>query len=264
MEKVKYNIAIQTFMEVFDYLITNDLFVFDSGKDFLQSRIRIGQYGFVEETQVSRGVWDDKHPNIKLIPAIRVLKVLTDNIDKLLNIADVPVSPSSNYAYLHDLKSKMSNEKSYFSSYEELLRIFKEIYNAQLMMESSDGKVIDIAFARYQKFSKLFSKMTPLEKRTIECYAKLEQELIDCTLNLLAVDEFGYPLDVLHRYILNESNDVNLAERDTYVYWEDFKDSILNHYEYEKEEKANSLHGIYSSWERNPYKSELGLDGLTK
>ena len=29
MEEVKYNIAIQTYMEVFDYLISNDLFVFD-------------------------------------------------------------------------------------------------------------------------------------------------------------------------------------------------------------------------------------------
>lgn len=36
MEKVKFNIAIQTYMEVFDYLINNELFVFDSGKDFLK------------------------------------------------------------------------------------------------------------------------------------------------------------------------------------------------------------------------------------
>ena len=264
MEKVKYNIAVQTYMEVFDYLITNDLFIFDSGKDFLHSRIRIGQYGFVEETQVSRGVWDEKHSNIKLIPAIRVLKVLTDNIDKLLNIAEVPVSPSSNYAYLHDLKSKMTSEKSFFSSYGELLKIFKEVYNAQLMVDSSDGKVVDFALARYQKFSKLFSKMTPLEKRTIECYAKLEQELVDCTSILLAVDKYGYPLDDLHKSTLNGNDDVKFAKKDTYVNWEEFKECVLNHYEYEKEEKANNLHGIYSSWERNPYKSELGLDGLTK
>ena len=37
MERVKYNIAIQTYMEVFDYLITNNLFVYDSGRDFLSS-----------------------------------------------------------------------------------------------------------------------------------------------------------------------------------------------------------------------------------
>lgn len=65
-----------------------------------------------------------------LIPAIRFLKVLTDNIDKLLNVVEVPVSPSSNYAYLHDLKSKMTSEKSCFSSYGELFKIFKEVYNA--------------------------------------------------------------------------------------------------------------------------------------
>lgn len=96
MEKFKYYCCLNLYGSI--WLITNDLFIFDSGKDFLHSRIRIGQYGFIEETQVSREVWDEKHSNIKLIPAIRVLKVLTDNIDKLLNVAEVPVSPSSNYA----------------------------------------------------------------------------------------------------------------------------------------------------------------------
>lgn len=56
MEKVKYSIAVQTYMEVFDYLITNNLFVYDSGEDFLDARIKIGEYGFVEESQIRRGV----------------------------------------------------------------------------------------------------------------------------------------------------------------------------------------------------------------
>ena len=73
MEKVKFNIAIQTYMEVFDYLINNGLFVFDSGKDFLKSRIKIGEYGFMLETQVARNTWDEKNPNEKLVPAIYVL-----------------------------------------------------------------------------------------------------------------------------------------------------------------------------------------------
>ena len=59
MEKVKFNVAVQTYMEVFDYLINNGLFVFDSGKDFLKSRIKIGEYGFMLETQVARNIWDD-------------------------------------------------------------------------------------------------------------------------------------------------------------------------------------------------------------
>lgn len=60
MEKVKFNVAIQTYMEVFDYLINNGLFVFDSDKDFLKSRIKIGKYGFMLETQVARNTWDEK------------------------------------------------------------------------------------------------------------------------------------------------------------------------------------------------------------
>ena len=63
MEKVKFNIAIQTYMEVFDYLINNGLFVFDSGKDFLKSRIKFGEYGFMLETQVARNTWDKNNPN---------------------------------------------------------------------------------------------------------------------------------------------------------------------------------------------------------
>ena len=41
---------------MFDYLITNNLFVYDSSEDFLEARIKIGEHGFLEEKQIRRGV----------------------------------------------------------------------------------------------------------------------------------------------------------------------------------------------------------------
>lgn len=66
-------------MEVFDYLISNDMLVYNTNEDFLKARIRIDKYGFVEAKQTTRGVWDDEQLDVKIIPAIRVLKILTDN-----------------------------------------------------------------------------------------------------------------------------------------------------------------------------------------
>lgn len=265
MEKVKYNIAIQTYMEVFDYLITNNLFVYDSGEDFLKARIKIGEHGFFEEKQIRRDIWDEEHPKGKIIPAIRVLKLLTDIIDDLLRIADVPTSPDSKYAYLHDLKSKIGGKKSYYSSYQELLKIFKDVYNGQELLLNSDGKIVDFTLIKYQQISSKFSQMTPLEKRTIECYAKLEEEIINCTANLLLVDEYGYPLDDLHRRTYDgNASDAKFASKETQVDWQEFKDCILDDYEYQKEEGTFNLHGTYSAWDSNPYKSELGLDGKTR
>ncbi len=160
MEKVKYNIAIQTYMEVFDYLITNNLFVYDSGRDFLSSRIKIDEYGFVEETQIRRGIWDEENPNQKRVPALRVLKIITGVIDNLLLKANVPTSPDSRYAYIHDLKAKMGGQKSYYSSYQELLKIFKRVYNGQELMYGTDGKIYDISLLRYKQINDKFSKMS--------------------------------------------------------------------------------------------------------
>ncbi len=265
MEKVKYNIAIQTYMEVFDYLITNNRFDYDIGKDFLISRIKIDDYGFVEETQVRRGVWDEEHPNQKRVPAIRVLKIITDIIDDLLLKANVPTSPNERYAYIHDLKAKMTGQKSYYSSYQELLGIFKKVYNGQELMFETDGKIVDFALLRYRQVADKFSKMTPLEKRTIECYAKLEEELVNYTAKLLLVDEYGYPLDDLHRDMYDgRDSSVKFASKDTEVDWDMFKDCITNNYDYLEEEGKLDIHGTFSSWDKNPYKSELGLDGKTK
>jgi hypothetical protein len=265
MEKVKYNIAIQTYMEVFDYLLTNNFFVYNSDRDFLSSRIKIDEYGFVEETQVRRGVWDAEHPNQKRVPALRVLKIITDIIDDLLLKANVPTSPDSRYAYIHDLKAKMNGQKSYYSSYQELLKIFKQVYNGQELMYSSDGKIVDFALLKYKQVADKFSKMTPLEKRTVECYAKLEEEIINYTANLLLVDEYGYPLDNLHRRTYDGTHsDVKFTSKETPVDWQEFKDCILDNYEYQKEAGTFNLHGVYSPLDSNQYKSELGLDGKTR
>ena len=264
MEKVKYSIAIQTYMEVFDYLITNNKLVYDSGRNFLNSRIKIDEYGFVEETQVRRGIWDEKNPNQKRVPALRVLKVLTDIMDELLLKVDVPTSPDSKYAYIHDLKAKMSDQKSYYSSYQELLDIFKKVYNSQELMFSTDGKIVELSLLRYKHIAEKFLKMTPLEKRTIECYAKLEEELIKYTENLLLVDEDGYLLDDLHRWYGITDSRVKFASKDTVIDWDQFKDCITESYEYLNDEGKLDLHGVFNSWEKNPYKSKLGLDGMTK
>ena len=265
MERVKYNIAIQTYMEVFDYLITNNLFVYDSGRDFLSSRIKIDEYGFVEETQVRRGVWDEEHPNQKRVPALRVLEIITDIIDDLLLKANVPTSPDARYAYIHDLKAKMSGQKSYYSSYQELLDIFKKVYNGQELMYSTDGKIVDLALLRYKQVADKFSKMTPLEKRTVECYAKLEEELVGYTANLLLVDEYGYQLDDLHRRTYDgHDSSVKFASKNTEVDWDMFKECITDNYAYLEEEGKLDLHGTFNPWDENPYKSEVGLDGMTK
>ncbi len=265
MQKVKYNIAIQTYMEVFDFLITNNLFVFDIGEDFLHSRITIGEYGFLEETQVRRGIWDEENPQIKLIPAIRVLKVLTDIIDDLLLKINIPTSPDSQYAYIHDLKAKMTGQKSYYNSYQELLKIFKSVYNGQELMYSSDGKIVDIALLKYRQVSDKLAKMSSLEKRTIECYAKLEEELINYTANLLLVDEYGDPLDDFHRRTYDSADSsVHFSDKDSTVDWDDFKSCIIDNYEYQKEEGKINFRGPNFPNPGNPYKSELGLDGITR
>ena len=267
MEKVKFNVAIQTYMEVFDYLINNDLFIFDSGKDFLKSRIKIGDYGFVLETQVARNTWDEENPNEKLVPAIYVLNILTKNIDEILRTMNVPVSPSKDYAYINDAKTKLSGKKTYYKSYQDLLQLLKQVKQGQEQLQYSDGKIIDFNLTKLKSLSSVFSKLNPLEIRTIECYARLEEELIGYTINLLMIDENGYPVDDFrkHFYFGNDSSyPLNFASKESYVVWNDFKNCITDNYEYQLEENKFDMNGVYSPWDENPYKSELGLDGKTK
>ena len=107
--------------------------------------------------------------------------------------------------------------------------------------------------------------MTPLEKRTVECYAKLENELVSYTANLLLVDEYGYPLDDLHRRTYDgRDSSVKFAGKNTEVDWDMFKECITDNYAYLEEKGKFDLHGTFSPWDENPYKSELGLDGMTK
>lgn len=264
MEKTKYSIAIKTYMEVFDYLINNDLFVFDSGRDFLKSRIKIdAQYGFIKETQSVRGIWDDSKQEV--VPSIYVLKVLTDNIEEILRTLDIPAVPNDKYAYINDTKAKLSGKKTYYDSYQEILSKLKDVRAGQEKLFYFDGKVIDFSLVRLKELSSIFQKMTPQDIRTIECYARLEEELINYTANLLLIDEYGYPLDDLHRRIYDGSDgSIKIASKDTVVDWEEFKDCILDNYEYQKEDNKFDLQGVYSPWDSNPYKSELGLDGKTK
>lgn len=264
MEKVKYNVAIKTYMEVFDFLINNDLFVFDTNTDFLKAKIKIdAKYGFIKETQSVRGVWENSKEEV--VPAIYVLKVLTDNLEEILRTIDIPAVPNSNYAYINDTKAKLSGKKTYYSSYQEILSKLKDVRAAQEKLFYSDGKVIDFSLVRLRELSSIFEKMKPLDIRTIECYARLEEELINYTANLLLVDEHGYQLDELHRRTFDGSDSsVKLASKDSTVSWEEFKECILDSYEYQKEENKFDLQGVYSPWDSNPYKSELGLDGKTK
>lgn len=126
--------------------------------DFLKSRIKIGKYVFILETQVARNTWDEKNPNEKLVPSIYVLNVLTKNIDEIL--------------------------------------------------------------------------------RTIECYARLEEELISYTANLLMIYENDYPVEDFRKdfYFRNDSSyPLRFASQDSYVDWNDLKNCITDSYEYQLE-----------------------------
>lgn len=267
MEKVKWNIALQTYMQIFDYLISNGLFVFDSGKDFLKSRIKIGEYGFLLETQVSRNTWDEENPNEKLVPAIYVLNVLTKNIDEILRKVDIPSSPSKDYAYISDTKAKLTGKKTYYKSYQELLSLLKQVKNGQEQLQYSDSKIIDFNLVKLRDLSTTYKRLTPIEKRTIECYARLEKELVHYTANLLMIDEDGFTVDHFRKpYYHNDDPNYPLryASEDSTIDWQDFKDCITDNYEYQLEENKFDMHGFYNPWDNNHYKSDLGLEGKTK
>ncbi len=264
MEKVKYNIAVQTYMEVFDYLINNDLFIFDADKDFLKSRIRIGEYGFIKETQAVRGVWDAKNDQKVLVPAIYVLNVLTTYIDDILRSGRVPVSPTSDYAYIHDTASKLSGQRTYYQSYQTLLQSLVDVKRAQEQAQYYDDKVLNFHLFKLRDLARTLSRLSPLEKRTMECYAKLEEELTGNTAALLMIDEDGYPVEDFRKELyFSGAYPLRFASNDTYVDWDAFKSHIVNYYEFQREKKFD-MHGVYSPFDTNPYISDLGLDGLTK
>ncbi len=267
MEKVKYNIAIQTYMEVFDYLISNDLFIFDSDKDFLKSKIKIGEYGFIKQTQAIRNTWNEQNDTFELVPAIYVLNILTVNIDDILRNSNVPTSPTSDYAYINDTKAKITGKKTYYSSYQKLLQYLKDIKHAQEQEQYSNGKIIDISLLKLKDLVSIFSRLKPLDKRTIECYARLEEELINYTHSLFMIDDNEHSVEDLKKDLYFRGDldyQLRCASKETYVDWSEFKELITENYEYQLEENKFDMRGAYSPWQKNPYISVLGLDGMTK
>ena len=265
MKSVQYDIAIRTYMEAFDYLITNDLFVFSSDKDFLLSKITIDEYGFVEEIQSSRGVWEEEHPNMyqKRIPVLRVVDALNKSIESILPI--LPPSSKEGYAYVHTTKSMYTGVRNYYKTYGEILDIYKEAYSALSKYNGRGREIINIELLRNKKNVEELLKMSELEKRKIECYALLEQTIADCTSDLLLVDNYGNPLDELGiARIACGIAEPKFSSDSTYVNWEDFKEAISGNVQYVFENGEIDLHGVYNPFRWNQYISDLGLDGLTK
>lgn len=261
MERVRYDLAIRTYMEAFDYLINKNSFVFKSGKDFLLSKITIDEYGFVEETQSRRGVWENEHPNLneKRISVLRVVEVLNKFIEELLPI--IPPSNEKGYAYVHTTKPTYE----YYQTYNEILDKYKKAYSAYSAYNDSGREIMDIDLLRNLKTVKELLKMTPLEIRKIECYALLEQTIVDCSSDLLLVDSHGNPLDELDKIrIACGLREPNFSKDSTYVNWEDFKQEISENCECAFENEKIDLDGVYNPWDCNQYISVLGLDGLTK
>ena len=77
--------------------------------------------------------------------------------------------------------------------------------------------------------------------------------------------EIGLQPDVHEKIrIITSSYPLRFASQESYVDWNDFKNCITDSYEYQLEENKFDMNGVYSRWDENPYKSELGLDGKTK
>lgn len=251
MEKAKYNTTIQTCMEVFDFLIKNNLFVYDAGYDFLKSRISININGFIKETQNSRDNWGEKTKK-ELVPTIYVLNILMQNVEKALSAYDIPSNPDCNYAQIN------ANSKKY-KSYNEILNNFKKLKDFQSEVNDTSKYpelYVDFNFIQH-----------PLELRRIECYAKLEKELKINTYGLLTADEFGYSIENFNRILDFDENgnpisrdpDLKFAKEDRYVNWDDFKGCIFDRYQFLLENGGFDIQEPH-----NKYKSVLGLEGKTK
>lgn len=219
MDKVKYSLAVQTCMEIFDFLMNFDIFVYDSGENFLFSKVIITEQGLRELTQNRRGVWDENYPKINNIPTIKVLKILTDFIDDLILTDEVPSYPEDEYAYLHEVTEELSGETKYYSSYRELADAIRRYKESYIMYNDTNGKIIDFSFFRNMDLNKKISKMSDLDKKLIMCYAELEEEIINATKHLLLKND-------------NEAEKTKYSSWKTEVDWETFKDAINSKYIY--------------------------------
>ena len=193
--------------------------------------------------------------------------ILTSSIDVILKSGHVPVSPTSDYAYINDTKEKISGKKAYYQSYQKLLQSLKEAKRAKDQTQYSDGKILNFDLFRLKDLVSVFSRLSSLEKRTVECYARLEEKLVDYTSDMLMIDEDGYPVEDFRKdlYFRGDQNyPLRFASEETYVDWNEFKEHIIDNYEYQLEENKFDMRGVYSPWDDNLYISDLGLDGLTK
>ena len=145
----------------------------------------------------------------------------------------------------------------------EIITLVIKNYNGDQLTNDTNGKITSIVLAQYKQIRESLARMTPLEKRTIECYAKLEEELTNLTIGLLLRDEFEREVTYPNSEMYSDP-DYHFASKDNYVDWKEFKECITDIYECRLEDDSFDMHGVYSPWDKNPYKSELGLDGMTK
>lgn len=263
--KVRGDILVKTYMEVLDYLLENNLFVVSSGKDFLDSRYNINEYGFIKETQVYRGIWEDEikdkeseqdvwktpMPTTELVTTYQILYVLSKNLTTALKTYKIPAHKDE-YAYLHDTKGYQSNkDKIYFKSYRDMLNELKTIRQDLRTKMDTDGKILGLSLAK-KELVKRYNSLTKKQKRAIECYAKLETELLTL-LNAFVYDYYGdeFNEEKIEK-VLNKEIDL-----------ESFTEFLQYDFENKLENNEINTHGAYSSFSINQYISSLGLDGLT-
>lgn len=203
MKITTYNQAIKIYMEVLINIIENNLFLFDDEHNKL--KITITELGFQKEIiEYNQNLL----PNTKKEPISisELLVILSTNIDKLIDIYEIKMNSSNKYAYLPDIKKTIS--KKYYNSYQEIALILNKI----MMLKNANRYNKDPKIAYYQeieenKLPKKITDFTKIEIKTIECYAILEEELINRTKDLL------WDLE-------NQNNE-------QYIEWEDFQNCIL-------------------------------------
>jgi len=255
---VRGDILIKTFMETFDHLMENDLFVFKANRDFLASRIRIDESGFVKETQVSRTCWPEDlrskreieniwvEETILRVPAAYVLTTLQMDIESVLSKSHVPAHKGK-YAYLHDKKGLNSEkDRRYFKSYQQMLETLKQIRGGLRDFRESDGKILGLSL-RDADLVKRYKGLSKTELREIECYAKLESELTQLLLSYLGYEDAQ---EETVEDILKE--DVDL---------EKFEDFVIEDYGKKLNGGKIATHRDVYGARGNPYISDLGLDG---
>lgn len=107
----------------------------------------------------------------------------------------------------------------------------------------ASGTINPIDFFNKSELEKLRRHDYVLYARCVECYSKVKEELILSTRDLL-LDNGTY------------------KDADTLVDFDMFINMVLEHNSESFSDREVS--GTYDSFDKNPYKSRLGLDGLTR